>query len=100
MHCRLEKYSKSINSITEHQHGFRPKSNVTATADHVTKMKYNIDSKNITLSIFIVLKRSDTVNHKIPLQKLEAINIPGTFLKMFESYSNYRKQIVRIDRNF
>lgn len=58
LHCRLEKYFKSINSIIERQHGFRTKSNVTATADHVTKMKYNIDRKNIILSIFIDLKMS------------------------------------------
>ncbi|CAH2087428.1 unnamed protein product [Euphydryas editha] len=88
LHNRLEKYLKSINFITERQYGFRPRSNtLTATADLVTKIKYSIDSKNTVVGVFIDLKKAfDTVSHKLLLQKLEAINITGTALKMFDSY--------------
>lgn len=99
LHKRLETYLQSINYISSQQYGFRPKSNtLTATIDLVTKIKYNIDNKNIVLGIFIDLKKAfDTVSHKLLLKKLENIGITGNALKIFASYLANRSQVVRIE---
>lgn len=99
LYNRLEKYLDSINYIFERQYGFRPRSNtLTATIDLVTKIKSNIDRKNIALGIFIDLKKAfDTVSHALLLKKLECIGINGTALRMFRSYLTNRLQAVKID---
>ena len=98
LHNRLQNYLNSINFITDRQYGFRPKSNTTtATIDLVTKIKQNIDNKNIVVGIFVDLKKAfDTVCHKLLLKKLESINITGSALKMFKSYLTNRSQIVKL----
>ncbi|CAF4833004.1 unnamed protein product [Pieris macdunnoughi] len=99
LYNRLTKYLTSINFLFERQYGFRPKSNtLTATIDLITKIRTNIDNKNITLGVFIDLKKAfDTVSHKLLLQKLECIGIKGTALKIFQSYLKNRFQVVKID---
>lgn len=96
---RLIDYLNSINFLSHRQYGFRSKHNtLAATIDLVTKIKNNIDKKNIVLGIYIDLKKAfDTVSHSILLQKLENIGITGTALKMFKSYLSNRHQIVQIE---
>lgn len=99
LHTRLQNYLDSINYISKQQYGFRPKSNtLTATIDLVTKIKQNIDKKNIVLGIFVDLKKAfDTVSHELLLQKLEFLGITGKALQMFKSYLTQRSQIVKIN---
>lgn len=98
LYCRLVKYLDSFNFLSERQYGFKAKSNTTAaTLDLTTKIKSNIDKKNIVLGIFIDLKKAfDTVSHKLLLQKLEHIGIKGSALKILTSYLTNRSQVVKI----
>jgi hypothetical protein len=98
---RLLNYLNSINFFFKQQYGFRPKSNtLTATIDLTTKIKHNIDKRNIVLGIFVDLKKAfDTVSHKLLLQKLEVIGVRDKALTMFESYLKNRLQIVKINNS-
>lgn len=102
LHNRLYQYLSNINFLSDRQYGFRPKcSTLTATIDLVTKIKQNIDNKNIVLGIFIDLKKAfDTVSHNLLLKKLESINITGSALKMLKSYLTNRSQQVIMDINY
>lgn len=100
IHSRLLNYFDSINFISDRQYGFIPKHNTTvATIDLVTKIRDNIDKKNIVLGVFIDLKKAfDTVSHTLLLNKLEHISgIQGNALKMLKSYLTNRHQIVKIN---
>lgn len=98
---RLEEYLNSINFLYDHQYGFRPKSNtLSSTIDLVTKIRMNIDSKNVVLGIFIDLKKAfDTVSHQLLIKKLERIGIGGQALKMIESYLKDRSQVVKFEND-
>lgn len=98
LYNRLESYLATKNIISSKQYGFRPKSNtLSATVDIITKIKTNIDQKQIAMGVFIDLKKAfDTVSHKILLKKLNSIGITGTALSMFKSYLSNRRQVVRI----
>lgn len=99
LHIRLETHLQTINFIYKQQYGFRSKSNtLAATIDLVTKIKSNIDKKNIVVGIFIDLKKAfDTVSHNLLIKKLERIGVKGNALKMFESYLSNRMQVVKIE---
>lgn len=99
LYKRLIEHLDSHEIISDRQFGFRPKSNtLAATVDLVTKIKSNIDGKNIVLGVFIDFKKAfDTVSHEILLKKLQRIGITGIALKMFESYLRDRSQIVKIN---
>lgn len=101
LYTRLQNYLSSINFISSRQYGFRSKSNtLTATIDLVTKIKQNIDEKNIVLGVFIDLKKAfDTVSHVLLLEKLKIIGVSGSALEMFKSYLSQRYQIVKIGSN-
>lgn len=98
MYNRLKTYLDSIKYINKKQYGFRPQSNsLSATIDLITKIKTNIDDKNVALGIFIDLKKAfDTVSHDILLKKLANIGISGTAYDIFQSYLKDRQQIVKI----
>lgn len=98
IHNRLSAFLKSKKFLYEKQYGFRPKSNtVTAATDLVTKIKSSIDSKKITLGVFVDLKKAfDTVSHAILLLKLYHLGISGSAFKVLESYLSNRCQIVKI----
>lgn len=101
LHNRLLMYLDSINFLFTRQYGFRSQSNtLSATVDLVTKIKNNIDSKNIAVGIFIDLKKAfDTVSHSLLLHKLKCIGIKGNAFNIFESYLSNRNQIVKIDQH-
>lgn len=69
LYSRLFDYLNTIDFLYEHQYGFRPHSNtLAATIDLVTKIKNNIDKKQLFLGIFIELKKAfDTISHSILL---------------------------------
>lgn len=71
IHSRLVNYLDSFSFLSERQYGFRPQNNTTAaTIDLTTKIRQNIDKKNIALGVFIDLKKAfDTVSHKLLLEK-------------------------------
>ena len=56
-----------------------------------------MDSKMLTALVLLDLSKAfDSVNHNIPLQKLESIGVSQPSLRWFSSYLNGRSQIVRI----
>ncbi|XP_045449098.1 uncharacterized protein LOC123657621 [Melitaea cinxia] len=98
IHNRLVTYLDSFDFISERQYGFRARSNTTAaTVDLVTKIRQNLDRKNIALGVFIDLKKAfDTVSHKLLLQKLKNIGVKSAVLEMLKSYLTNRLQVVKI----
>lgn len=98
LYTRLEAYLNSNNFLSSKQYGFRKKSNtLSAAIDLITKLKINIDKKNIAMGVFIDLKKAfDTVSHKILLEKLKNIGVTGIAYNMFKSYLSNRTQIVKI----
>ena len=79
--------------------GFRSKHStqqaLITLVDRVTK---SLERGNITISLFIDLKKAfDTVHHQILLRKLYAYGIRGILLKWFESYLTNRYQYVIYD---
>jgi hypothetical protein len=96
---RLNNYLTQFNFLYDRQYGFRSQSStLSATIDLVTKIKLNIDAKNICLGIFIDLKKAfDTVCHPILLEKLRNIGVTDNAHKIFESYLSNRVQIVKIN---
>lgn len=101
LHDRLSTFLNSRDFISKYQYGFRPKSStLSATVDLVTKIKRNIDQRNIVLGICIDLKKAfDTVSHDLLLQKLQTMGINGTAYEMFKSYITNRYQIVKINEH-
>lgn len=100
LYNQLEAFLDAKKIIYSKQYGFRRTSNtLSATIDLITKLKINIDQKNIGLGVFVDLKKAfDTVSHDLLLVKLEALGITGIALKIFKSYLSDRTQIVKIDR--
>lgn len=98
LYTRLEVYLNSINFLSAKQYGFRKKSNtLSAAIDLTTKLKINIDQKNIAVGVFVDLKKAfDTVCHKILMEKLNNIGITGPAYHMFKSYLSNRTQVVKI----
>lgn len=99
LYIRLIEHLDSVNFLFKGQYGFRSKSStLSATIDLITKIKTNIDEKQLALGVFIDLKKAfDTVSHPLLIDKLDKITgVTGTALKMFKSYLNNRYQIVKI----
>ncbi|XP_045452345.1 uncharacterized protein LOC123661426 [Melitaea cinxia] len=63
LYNRLNAYFSEKQFLSKRQYGFRPKSStLSAVVDLITKIKTNIDKKNIALGIFIDLKKAfDTI---------------------------------------
>lgn len=101
LYSRIKTYLDTVNFLYEKQYGFQPQSNtLSATIDIVTRIKVNIDNKQIALGIFIDLKKAfDTVSHSLLIQKLRALGIAGTALDILKSYLTNRHQIVKIQNH-
>lgn len=99
LYDRLSEYLTEKQILIDEQYGFRPKCNtLTAAIDLISKIKTNIDKKNIAIGIFIDLKKAfDTVSHEKLILKLKDIGIDGPALSIFKSYLENRSQIVKID---
>lgn len=98
LYDRLKKFLESKNFLYKKQYGFRPNSNtLAATVDLVTQIKTKIDQKQITLGVFVDLKKAfDTVSHDLLLKKLKNIGITETAHDIFKSYLSDRYQMVKI----
>lgn len=101
IHNRLVGFLKSIDHLSQHQYGFRTKSStLSATIDLTTKIKCQIDQKQIALGIFIDLKKAfDTVSHEILIHKLSVIGLTDNAINIIKSYLANRFQVVKINEN-
>lgn len=98
LYNRLETYLNEIDFLSKKQYGFRKKSNtLSATIDLVTKLKNKVDKKQISLGVFIDLKKAfDTISHDLLLDKLHSIGINGKAHSMLKSYLTNRSQVVKM----
>ena len=82
MHKRLYHFLELHNVLFEKQFGFRKNYSTSYALMEITeKIKENIDKRKFGCGIFIDLRKAfDTVNHNIPLKKLEYYGVRGTLL--------------------
>ena len=99
VHKQLYDYMTNNNLFNNNQYGFRAKhSTEYAAIDLIDRIMGQIDKNEIPFAVFMDLSKAfDTLDHKIPLQKLQYYGIQGTHLKWFESYLTDRKQYVALN---
>ena len=78
------------------QYGFRQNfSTSLAILDLIEEITTSIDKQNVTIGVFIDLKKAfDTIDHNILLKKMEVYGIRGPALTWLETYLSNRKQFV------
>lgn len=93
---RLYSYLDQHKILFDYQFGFRPNhSTGMAVIEMVNKIRCAIDSKCMSIGVFIDLSKAfDTVNHDILLEKLAHYGVRGCALLWFKSYLNERSQYV------
>ena len=93
---QLMYFLESSQSLSNTQHGFRPKlSTETALTVITNKIYNNMDSKKITLLTLCDLSKAfDSVSHEILLKKCSAIKMD---IFWFKSYIENRAQSVRLN---
>lgn len=99
INSRLTSFLETFSILADNQHGFRHgRSTDGAVLELTDFVARNLDAGNKCLSIFLDLAKAfDTVSTKILIQKLEAIGVRGTQLKLFESFLTGRTQQVVIN---
>lgn len=86
------------NLLTEKQHGFRPQKSINTAViqfcDFITK---NWEENNNVIGIYLDIEKAfDSLNWKILINKLNALNIKQDAQKWIKSYLTNRKQQVEI----
>ena len=85
-------YLEEHDILCKNQSGFCAiLSTVTTLLEATDSWAYNIDIVNINAVIFLDLKKTfDTVDHEIPLSKLDFYGMSENSLKWFQSYLGNR----------
>jgi len=80
--------------LADAQSGFRPcHSTLTALLDITDDWFSNMDNGLLNGVLFLDLKKAfDTVDHEIPLRKLQLYRVDSTSLKWFQSYLTDHKE--------
>ena len=101
VYTRLEKYLSAHSILHKNQFGFRSKhSTCMALLELIDKLSVSIDSRDVTVGVFIDLAKAfDTVDHRILLAKLQHYGIRGSVHRWFQSYLSNREQYVTIDNH-
>ena len=92
----LVSFINENNILYDGQYGFR-KNHLTSSAitEFIDKIYNNLDDSKLTLSVFIDLKKAfDTIDHQIPLSKLESYGVRGIALDWIGNYLNHTYQYV------
>ena len=99
MHSRMIKFLDEHKILFKHQFGFQKhKSTTLAILDLYTKLVENIEGKRFSCCIFLDFSKAlDTVNHNIPLEKMEHYGIRGIAQSWFKSYLTDRQQTVSVN---
>ena len=101
MYKRLDSYLTENNTMFNKLFGFRAGlSTEHALLKLVDQINNKLNDKNYLLGIFIDLsKASDTVHHKILMQKLDHYGINRKNLSWFKNYLANRKKYILYDSN-
>ena len=93
---QLNKYLQTHHLLYEHQSGFRSSYSTETCLISLTDFpKQEQDKGNyIGMVLLDIQKAFDTVNHKIMLQKLEAIGLHKSAIVWFKSYLCERQQSI------
>ena len=96
-HSRLSNFIDRYSILNDNQYGFRKnRSTSLALLELVEKLTAGLDNKDITIGIFVDLKKAfDTIDHGILLQKLEHYGVRGIVKEWLKSYLCNRKQYVK-----
>ena len=99
MYHRLYNYLEEFKILYPLQFGFREKCSTTHALISITEsIRQSIENNEFGCGIFIDLKKAfDTVNHTIPLTKLNHYGIRGFVLDWFKSYLSHREQFVNVN---
>ena len=102
MHRRLTDYLIKHKFLHEHQFGFqKSKPTEHAILDLYSNLIKATETHGKSSCIFLEFgKAFDTVNHDIPLTKLEYYGIRGTVLSSFKSYLIKRTQTMKTDSSY
>ena len=95
---QLNAYLQTHQLLYEHQSGFRSSYSTETCLIYLTDfIKQEQDKGNYVGMVLLDLQKAfDTVNHKIMLQKLEAIGLHESAIAWFNSYLYGRQQSVEI----
>jgi len=96
---RLISFFYNCNLLNNSQHGYlKGRSVETAVCDYVEQIVKGIDSKLVSLGIFLDLSKAyDSIDHDILLQKLNLYGIRGVNLSLIKSYLSDRYQKVELN---
>ena len=95
---QLYDYMQRNKLLYANQYGFRKlHSTELASVELVDRIRLDIDSGKIPLSVFLDLSKAfDTLDHSILLQKIKFYGVSGTSLQWFTSYLVNRQQLVDV----
>lgn len=99
---RLNNFLNKYQIISNRQFGFQTGISTSDAIAYVSKIVYeNLDNSMKSVGIFLDLAKAfDTVDHKLLLNKLEAMGIRGLALQIFSSYLTDRTQRVKVNGVF
>ena len=94
VHMKISNYLEINEILCDKQNGFRKERSSVHSIVNLTDSLLNAINNNETcMALFIDLKKAfDTINHNIPIQKLEYIGIKGGLLLWISNYLHDRKQ--------
>lgn len=95
---RLVSFLEKNSLLNPRQHGFTKKrSTMTAITEFICEVHEAMDKKNNAVGIFYDYSKAfDTINHRILLEKLEAMGIAGNANTWIKTYLQDRTQTVAL----
>ena len=94
---RLQSFIDKHDLLSNSQYGFRSKCSTSlALMELVEEISSSLDKKNVTIGVFIDLKKAfDTIDHNLLLNKLEHYGIRGLANDWVKSYLNVVNSLFR-----
>lgn len=99
LHTQLTEHFTIHKVIHNNQYAFQKNSGTTSAAmDLINDIKHKLDNDNITVALYIDMKKAfDTVSKEKLLEKIQATGIHGKAYKIVETYLQNRPQTVIVN---